>query len=733
MIFKSPRYKVVLTSLSALTVFLPMTACDLSKNFTKIDRSTNSEVQDYRDALAPRELETSAAKGGDSATPELAPYVVENSDSLKSMPLVSLSINQSIPLREAIFELAKQANFDVELDPRISGSIIFTTRNKPFDEVIDRVCEISGLRYKFDGGTLRVELDTPYSKNYKIDYLNFVRKNDSGIKTDVSISSSGGASSDGGSKFSIDNKSESDFWAELDVNIKQILTSNATPNYMKTNEDPQIALTAAAPVSSTGAVAPPVPPISAAALSATAPQAGGDDYVSAPQLVTQQTMVASPTSTDSAVPVPSDAGLATAATSTSTSGTSTTATSTSATSSTAVSAASTAATTSTSTSTSAQAGTTKAADASTVVSPPSSGEKTETPAPKSIAAQPATPAQQPVLKVESLPTSPVSGSSGANAVQFTPAYSINKQAGIISVYANQRMQKQVESYLTALRRSVTSQVLIEAKVLEVSLSDEFSAGINWSLLDHVGDFRLTSMGFEAPSLSPAATSTGFKFGFAGNDISSFVSALSRFGTVHALASPRLAVLNNQAAILNVAKNQVYFEIKVTTTPATAVGLQPTVTYESTAKTVPEGIIINVMPSIDLSKRMVSMQVRPTITKIDHYVSDPSISLNKGTVESKIPVMNVQETDSVLNLKDKQMMVMGGLLQDSTISQQEGIPVASEVPVFGGLFRNQGDKVEKKELVVFIKATILDDASESVYQADKDLYRVFGQDRRPSKL
>ncbi|HAJ89824.1 MAG TPA: type II and III secretion system family protein, partial [Rhodospirillaceae bacterium] len=229
------------------------------------------------------------------------------------------------------------------------------------------------------------------------------------------------------------------------------------------------------------------------------------------------------------------------------------------------------------------------------------------------------------------------------------------------------------------------------------------------------------------------SAANFTFGFAGDDLSSFVSALSRFGTVHALASPRLSVLNNQSAVLNVARNQVYFEIDVTTTPSSTTGGQPTTTYDTTAKTVPEGVMINVLPSIDLDRRTISMQVRPTITKIEDFVSDPVIGLNGGTIESRIPVMNVQEADSVLNMKDKQMMVMGGLLQDASKSSQEGIPVASEVPVFGGLFRNQGDKVSKKELVVFIKATILDNASDSIHQTDKDLYRVFAQDRRPDKL
>lgn len=702
MIHTSFRYKTALTSLAALVAFLPVSACDLAKNQIKMDRSSNSEFQDFRDALAPRELDQSAADAGKSV-PDLAPYVVDDAVNAKSRPLVSLSINQSIPLREALFELAKQADYDLELDPRISGSIIFTARNKPFDEVIDRICEISGLRYKFDGDTLRIEVDTPYSKNYKIDYLNFVRKNDSKITTDVSISASGDAKASGGSNFGVESSSESNFWAELDTNLKQILASNTSSGYLKTDQDPQITLTTASPSLPPSA---PVPPVDAAALSETAPQAGTEDVISTPQMVPQQTAQAAtgalPATTATVAP-PTDTPVVPAATTTPT-------------------------TTPTSTTTPATA---------TPSSPTTTPAATTKPATGGTGPGTATPAQQPVLKVESLPTSVSGNASGGNAVQFTPAYSINKQAGIVSVYANQRLHKQVETYLDELHRSMTSQVLIEAKVLEVNLTDEFAAGIDWSLLENMGDFRLSSAGFASPAMSPS-TENAFKFGFAGNDLSTFVSALSRFGTVHALASPRMSVLNNQAAVLNVAKNQVYFELDVKSdVTGTGADVVRTTTVNSKIKTVPEGVLINVLPSIDLDRRTISMQVRPTVTKISGYVSDPGVAFVSQSadlgIESKIPVMNVQEADSVLNMKDKQMMVMGGILQDSSNSTQEGIPVASEIPILGGLFRNHGDKIEKKELVVFIKATILDDASQSVHQTDKDIYRLFGQDRRPSKL
>jgi MSHA type pilus biogenesis protein MshL len=688
MTFKSVISKTSFTSLLALGAFLPMSACDLANNHTKIDRSTNSEFQDYRDAMAPREANINEGGVGQSGVPEVESYVSDGSQNLKSSPLVSLSINQSIPLREALFELVKQADYDVELDPRISGSIIFTARNRPFDEVIDRICEISGLRYKFDENTLRIEIDSPYSKSYKVDYLSFVRKNTSSVKTDVSIASSGATTTNAGSTFAIDSTSDADFWAELDTNLKQILSSNSSPSYLKTNEDPQISLTSSNPTP------PAVPAIDGAALSDTAPQAGSEDFISSPVSVPQNSTTTTTTTTSTqpaaaaTVAVPPSSELAA-----------------------------------------------PAEGGAVPVTPAAEPSSTDAPTPQPVAAQAPIPAQPPVLRVESLPTSLSGTATGVNAVQFTPAFSMNKQAGIISVYANERLHKQVESYLKDLRRSTTSQVLIEAKVLEVTLSDEFATGIDWTQLESIGDFSISGITFPKPSFTPTTSNT-IRFGFAGNDISAFVSALSRFGTVHALASPRLTVLNNQAAVLNVAKNQVYFELDITVTAGTTTSAGQT-TVESEIKSVPEGVLINVLPSIDLDKRTISMQVRPSITKIDSFVSDPGVAFASASlttpIESLIPIMNVQEVDSVLNMNDKQMMVMGGLLQDTTSSEQQGVPVASEVPILGGLFRNQNDKVSKKELVIFMKATILDEPEDSIHQTDKDLYRVFGQDRRPSKL
>jgi len=665
--------KTTVVSAIALTLMLPVSACDLAENHLKIDRSTNSEVQDYRDGMAPRESSfaddnASVAEG----VPELQAYVSDDTASMKSMPLVSISVNQTIPLRDALFELAKQANYDVQLDPRITGSIIFTARNKPFDVVIDRICEIAGLRYKMeDADTLRIELDTPYSKNYKVDYLAFVRKNKSQITTDVGISGTGDASdAQTGSNFSITSETEANFWGELDTNIRQILQSNSTTSYLRTASDPQISLT------TTNPNLPPAPPIDEAALSDTAPQAGYDSmsYVSSPMSLPSGS--ASAANDIANQPVPSGASP-------------------------------------------------------TPTQPVVDTSSTPVAAPVPMGDSPvvAVPSN-PTLRVESLPTS--GEATTPNGVTFTPAYSLNRHAGLVSVFANERLHRQIEEYLHELRRSTTSQVLIEAKVLEVQLTDEFIAGIDWGTVGNsLGDLSF-GLNLPTPTMNPPNGANLFSAAINGNDFTAAVNALSRFGTVRALASPRLTVINNQPAVLSVAKNTVYFELDVTRTTTGSPPVTDT-TVDSEIKTVPEGVLINVLPSIDLDRGQISMQVRPTVTRIDSFVNDPGVSILAAGIESPIPELNVQEIDSVVRMKSGQAMVMGGLLEDRTTSTQNGIPVASEIPLIGGLFRSQNDRTRKTELVIFLKATIVNDGEETVHNTDRELYKTFGQDRRPSRM
>ena len=685
-----------------LAIVVGMSGCQLAQNTLKADRSTNQEVQDYRDMLAPREAPLDAAK--QSAIPDLQPYVADTSKSMKAMPLVSIAINQSIPLRDALFELAKQADYDLQLDPRIKGSIIYTARNKPYDVVISQISQLAGLRFRFEDDSLKVELDTPYTKTYKVEYLSFTRDSKSSIDTSTSISGgSNGAST--GSTAGISTDAKNDFWGELDTNIKQILTANSELNYQITPEDPELSISAAPG---------PVPPVDEKALTDQSGQPTGQPLgggVSAnpmsvppasdiqPKAGEEHSEITSnysagqsvPQVPQESVPNPSIASAPQVPTSIPANG-------------------------------AAAAAPTTGVPLTAALPPgtPNAGTSTATP-------------QQVQLNVNSLPTVKTSETGGAT---YQPSYSLNKQAGLVSVYATQKAQDQIQDYLELLRKSATAQVLIEAKVLEVELNDDFSYGINWNVLTNDNTI---GGALNVAATAPFTSGQTFVLSSGHNGLESLVSTIQQFGTIHALSSPRLTVINNQAAVLNVSQNAVYFELKADTQTDTTSGIK-TVTVNSTIKNVPEGVLINVMPSIDTDRKVISMQVRPTISRIVTSVPDPGVPITLATngidpslAQSLIPVVSTKEVDSVVNIPSGDTMVMGGLLEDRAKSTQNGIPVLSEIPLFGAPFRGQTDTVHKSEIVILLKATIIDTPEQTVTDTDRDLYRVYSQDRRPVKL
>ena len=610
--FFGQLFYVFLLCLTAMA----LSSCDLAANYTKTDRAADENFQGFRDGLAERipevdtQNQTASAKG---KIPELQPYLALSSSSMKSMPLVSVSVNQSVPIRDVLYELAQQAEYDLELDPNIRGSIIFTARNKPFDLVVERISDIAGLRYKFEDNFLRVEVDSAFTKTYKIDYLSFVRTNTGAVSTNVSVVSGEGA--DTGSNFSATSESTADFWGELELALTQML-GGASSGGLKTKRDPRISAVEQNP-----------------------------DVVA--------------------------------------------------------------------------------------VAPQSSGDGVNIQAPEAV------------LRVESLPideednNNRSAGSEEGNGFTF----SLNKQAGLINVFAPEKVQKQVEEYLLSLKKAVSSQVLVEAKIFEVSLFDEYITGIEWQAITGSGegivnfaDATTALIGGLAVPGGDIATNSNFGIGYLGNDAQAFINAISGFGTVRALASPRLTVLNNQSAVLNVATNRVFFDIDIDREEGTD-GDGDTIEIDTEIQSVPEGVLINVQPSINLDDRTISLFVRPTITRIVGTVQDPGVQFVAGGtgIISQIPEVNVQEIDTVIRVNSGQPIVMGGLLQDRIESTTEGVPIAGEIPIIGSLFKSQNDIIRKTELVIFLKATLLDSTSQTVHNTDKDIYRMFSGDRRPFEL
>ena len=207
-----------------------------------------------------------------------------------------------------------------------------------------------------------------------------------------------------------------------------------------------------------------------------------------------------------------------------------------------------------------------------------------------------------------------------------------------------------------------------------------------------------------------------------------MNLLEKFGTVRALSSPRLTVMQNQTAVLKVAENKVYFELDVETTSATSTTTEKT-TVTATAKTVPVGVVMTVQPSINVETQEITLTVRLTVTRIVGQVADPGVAIeSNNTVTSNVPEVSVQEMDSVVTMTSGEVLAMGGLMQDRVDSTDTGVPGLASIPWIGRLFKGTVENIEKIELVILLRATILRDKRVSKY--DLDFVRKFGIDRRP---
>ncbi len=289
----------------------------------------------------------------------------------------------------------------------------------------------------------------------------------------------------------------------------------------------------------------------------------------------------------------------------------------------------------------------------------------------------------------------------------SPNIIINKESGIAAVRATERQHAEVQKFIDEVQNSTQRQVLIEATIAEVKLSDRYQAGIDWSLLQEqagsgvditqsVTDTNLISN----PAISLILTDTNV----GSNILQATLRSLETFGDVSVMSSPKVMAMNNQTALLKVVDNLVYFTVEVTVDNGET-GQAPITTYETSVNTVPVGFVMSVTPYIN-QYGSVTLNVRPTISRVIDQRQDPNPDLARFNVVSEIPVIQVREVESVLKINNGDIAVIGGLMQDEISKNSSGIPILSKVPMLGSLFRYDNDQSDKTELVIFIKPVVI---------------------------
>lgn len=418
--------------------------------------------------------------------------------------IISFSVTDDVPLKDVLIELGRISGIDVDLDPGIDGGIILNAKNRPFKEVIDRIATLGKLRYTYENNVLHFKRDTPFMKNYFVDYL-------------------------------IDGQ----LWSDVETNLSAVL-DNAL------SED--------------------------------------------------------------------DTG-------------------------------------------------------------PSS------------------------------------------------SMSSNKSAGIISIFATETQHDQVAEYLADVEESASAQVLIEAKIVEVVLNENYEAGISWTVL---GD-KIQGIGTTTLGAGSGVTGVSSAVSLFSGNLSSTVNALETFGTTRTIASPRLHAINNQKASLNFSDTLVYFKIDSNQDVTTTSGATPvnTSTITSTKQELDVGTQLDITPSINIKTGYVTMNIKPTLSVLSGTVEDPA----SGDIKNNVPEVNSRVIETTAKIRSGEVLVIGGLMKDATTNSDNGVPFLSKIPVLGWFFRSTSKTTEITETVLFIKATIVKKGKNRTSAIDRDFQEKFDSNRR----
>ncbi len=325
--------------------------------------------------------------------------------------------------------------------------------------------------------------------------------------------------------------------------------------------------------------------------------------------------------------------------------------------------------------------------------------------------------------IENIFTAESDGQSSSQST-ITP----NKSAGMYTIYATQRQHQAIEKYLQDVSTQSSVQVLIEAKVVEVNLSEKFRAGIDWSQ-------DLLKFNSPDPDTNYAGmlTATNPALKIFGGDINVAVDAMSKFGSTKAISSPRIHAMNNQKASLNFADKLVYFKVDAqqsaqgTTTGATATTVATTITSTKQEENV--GVQIEITPSVNLKTGEVSMNISPKITQKNGEVKDPATADTKTfSYANTVPIINTREITTSVKIASGNVLVIGGLMKNSSSGNEGGVPFFRRIPILGWLFKSLEKSSDVSETVIFIKATIINSGTRA-NKIDRELQEKYDVNRR----
>jgi MSHA biogenesis protein MshL len=310
---------------------------------------------------------------------------------------------------------------------------------------------------------------------------------------------------------------------------------------------------------------------------------------------------------------------------------------------------------------------------------------------------------------------------------LNPNVVVNRQSGVIVVRAMPDDLRAVSDYLAKTQSTVTRQVILEAKVVEVELNSGFQAGINWSAMATDGNHNFFSGqrspdgGFDANPLTPPgdrfnvnpgsipivgqvvdSVAGAFSFAFNSTDFSAIIEMLDAQGRTRVLSSPRVSTLHNQKAVIKAGTDE-FFVTGVNSNTTTGTSTTTTLDVELTPFF--SGVALDVTPQIS-EDGTVLLHIHPTVSE----VNDQSKRISFGNSSSDLPLAysQIRESDSVVRAKSGQVIVIGGLMRETRQRHDYKTPGLGSIPVLGNLFKSKRDTSSTVELVLLLRPIVADD-------------------------
>lgn len=343
----------------------------------------------------------------------------------------------------------------------------------------------------------------------------------------------------------------------------------------------------------------------------------------------------------------------------------------------------------------------------------------------------------------SLGCTELSGSADGSGGSVGRSIAVSPQSGMVVARAYPDELRQIGEVLKSSERSVQRQVILEAKLIEVVLNDGFQSGINWAGIGffNSGDsslqfgqvgggtffnegsseiagspFATDPDGTFAPNFSGASAFGGINtFVLRTQDFNAFIELLKSQGEVQVLSSPRVSTLNNQKAVIKVGTDEYFITDLESTNTSTAAGT--TVTPDITLTPFFSGIALDVTPQV--SEDEVTLHIHPMVTEV--VTQNKQFTLNNQTQIIPLAFSSVREADTIVRARDGQVIVIGGLMSDTSRRDRAGLPGLSEVPAVGNLFKHRKESARKTELVILLRPVLA--KTDAVWQREIEAARA----------